>query len=255
MEVVTLSGEWRIRQVGTESEWLPAMVPGCVHTALIAAGRIPDPFYRDNEKAVMWVGEADWEYRRTFQAAPALLAHDRLLMRFDGLDTLATIWLNGVELAQTDNMFRCWQFDVSGMLNPGENELRIQFTSALRVGQAKLAERYLHNWSTDAEKLPGGNYIRKAQSHFGWDWGPKLVTCGIWKDVSLIAVNEARLADLHVRQVHLASGAVELRCEIAVDQWSDESLQVIMSVKLGAGTAAIRSRVVNRNNATITVSL
>ncbi len=135
----------------------------------------------------MWVGEADWLYRRTFDLTAEFLQHNHVLLRCDGLDTLATIWLNGREVGQTDNMFRAWEFDAHSHLYPGENEVVIRFDSALRVGQEKLSRRYIHSRSTDTHKLPGGNYVRKAQCHFSWDWGPQLVTSGIWRDIGLIA--------------------------------------------------------------------
>ncbi len=203
METVTLNGRWKVKQITqTDSDWLTAAVPDCIHTDLLAAGLIPDPFYRDNEQLVMWVGESDWLYRRTFAVSPELLGHDRVLLRCEGLDTLATVWLNGVELGQMDNMFRTREFAVGSILRPDDNEILVRFDSALRIGQEKLAQRYIHSWSTDTHKLPGGNYVHKAQCHFGWDWGPQLVTCGIWRDISLLAFDEARLEDVHVRQDH-----------------------------------------------------
>ncbi|UCG23833.1 MAG: glycoside hydrolase family 2 protein, partial [Chloroflexota bacterium] len=218
MEKVTLNGAWQVKQANrADSDWLDATVPGCIHTDLMAAGVIPDPFYRDNEKQVLWVGEADWLYRRAFTVPAELLAHDQVLLQCDGLDTMATIWLNGAEIGRTANMFRSWEFDVRSLLRPGENEIAIRFDSALRIGQEKLAERYIHSWSTDTHKLPGGNYVRKAQCHFGWDWGPQLVTSGIWRDIQLLAFSQARLADVHIRQDHSQAGQVTLTCTISAD--------------------------------------
>ncbi len=218
MDVLTLNGRWQTRQSSaTDTDWLPATVPGCIHTDLLAANAIPDPFYRDNEKAVLWVGEADWVYRRTFDAPEDFLRHEHVVLRCAGLDTLATIWLNGRLLGRTDNMFRTWEFDARPFLHPGENDIEIRFDSALRYGQAKLAERYIHSWSTEDHKLPGGNYVRKAQCHFGWDWGPQLVTCGIWRDIELAAWDTARLADVHVQQDHTTPGVVTLTCALQIE--------------------------------------
>lgn len=225
MEIISLSGQWQVKQSATpNAEWLAASVPGCIHTDLIAAGVIHDPFYRDYEKQVLWVGEEDWDYRRTFSVQAELLTYDRLLLRCHGLDTLATISLNGSDVGQTDNMFRIWEYDVRPLLKPGDNEIAIRFESALRVGQEKLNARYIHNWSTDTHKLPGGNYVRKAQCHFGWDWGPRLVTCGIWREIELVAYNTGRLADVHVLQDHSKTGAVQLNCRVAVERLSTEAL-------------------------------
>lgn len=227
MKTITLNGRWQVKQATqADSEWLPATVPGCVHTDLLAAAVIPDPFYRDNEQQVLWVGETGWTYWRALQVPAELLRHDRVLLRFHGLDTLATIWLNGAELGRTDNMFRTWEFDVRPRLQPGENEIVVRFDSALRFGQEKLAQRYIHSWSTDSHKLPGGNYVRKAQCHFGWDWGPKLVTCGIWRDVELVAFNTARLADVHIRQDHSQPGQVTLSCHVTAERLAAAPLAV-----------------------------
>ena len=107
MQTVTLNGQWQVKQATQADEaWVAATVPGCVHTDLLAAAAIPDPFYRDNEHQVMWIGEVDWVYRRTFTVAADLLQHERVLLQCAGLDTLATLWLNGTSLGQTDNMFR-----------------------------------------------------------------------------------------------------------------------------------------------------
>ena len=87
---LSLNGDWQVSQAGKD-DWIPAKVPGCVHTDLLAAGKIPDPFYRDNEKAVQWVGQSDWIYRRTFDVPEEVLKNDRVLLRCEGLDTLATV--------------------------------------------------------------------------------------------------------------------------------------------------------------------
>src|SRR5690606_15609386 len=110
MNVQSLAGQWQFRQAGTD-EWLPATVPGGVHTDLLALGRIPDPFVGDNEKAVAWVAEADWEYRYAFAPASDVLAQEKVLLVCDGLDTLAEITLNGQLLGSTDNMFRRYEWD------------------------------------------------------------------------------------------------------------------------------------------------
>ena len=118
----TLSGTWQFRQTGSK-EWLPATVPGGVHTDLLALGRIPDPFVADNEKKVHWVAESDWEYRRSFTLEKALIDEEHRILVCDGLDTLAEVSLNGKLLGKTDNMFRQWAWEVSVLLKAGENEL------------------------------------------------------------------------------------------------------------------------------------
>jgi beta-mannosidase len=204
---VDLGGVWSVRREGAE-ETLPAQVPGCIHTDLLAAGTIEDPYYRDNEDRVQWVSDATWVYTRTFTASEALLAHDTLLLRCEGLDTLATVTLNGVELGRTDNMYRTWEFDVRGALQAGANTLTVTFAPPRPYLEARLAAQAVHGWHGPKE-VPGRSYLRKEPCNFGWDWGPVLVTCGIWRPISLIAYREARLTDLYVAQHH-RDGAVTL---------------------------------------------
>jgi len=115
---LSLNGAWQLYQEG-KGQAIPATVPGCVHTDLLSARLIPDPYYRDNELQVLWVGETDWVYRRSFTVGADLLAHDRVLLRCQGLDTIAHVRLNGQELGYADNMFREWSFDVAGILREG----------------------------------------------------------------------------------------------------------------------------------------
>ena len=243
MKTLTLNGSWQVRQAdNTESAWLAAEVPGCVHTDLLAAGAIPDPFYGDNELAVMWVGEADWLFRRTFSVDADFLEQEQVLLRCGGLDTLGTVRLNGEEIGRTDNMFRTWEFDVKELLRTGENEIEIVFDSALRVGQENLAKRYIHSWSTDTHKLPGGNYVRKAACHFGWDWGPKLVTCGIWRDIELLAF-DARLGGVQVIQDHSRAGQVLLRAEVETQNIAAQAVETQNIASLLGLTVAFEGQI------------
>ena len=178
MKTLTLSGAWQFRQAGTE-DWLPATVPGGVHTDLLALGKIPDPFVADNELKVMWVAETDWEYRRAFTVDKGLLAEPNLSLVCDGLDTLADVYLNGEYLGHADNMFRQWEWDVKDLLKPGENEIRVVFGSPVRFITGKQAQLPLQGGGD----IPGGPHLRKAPCHWGWDWGPKLPPIGVWKEI------------------------------------------------------------------------
>ncbi len=206
MITMTLNGDWKVHQVGNPDS-IPATVPGCVHTDLLAAKKIPDPFYRDNEKQVYWVGEAGWIYRRTFTVDPATLGKSRVLLRCEGLDTLAAVKVNGVEVGRADNMFRQWEFDVKAALKAGANEIEITFDSVLPTIAAGQERQSLHTWGGLLGK--GSGWVRKAPYMFGWDWGPALLTCGIWRDISVVAF-DARLGDVAIRQDHSRKGKVEL---------------------------------------------
>ena len=177
----SLAGAWEFRQAGTP-DWLPATVPGGVHTDLLALGRIPDPFVADNEKRVQWVAETDWEYRFSFRVAPELLSEEQIFLVCDGLDTLATVTLNGHELGRTDNMFRQYRWDVKSFVHDAVNDLHIIFRSPVRYITEKQQIRAMFGVS---QAIPGGPYLRKAPCQFGWDWGPQLPPIGIWKSLRL----------------------------------------------------------------------
>ncbi|MCD6415946.1 MAG: glycoside hydrolase family 2 protein [Planctomycetes bacterium] len=207
-----LTGAWELREaedvglapppgkiaaLGAETEgWMDARTPGCVHLDLIEANRIPDPFYGFNDQEAQWVAERHWLYRRTFDCPAELLEMKRIELVCEGLDTFATLALNGELVARADNMFRRWRWDVTHLLRQEDNELLVLFESPTKRGEA-LAR---------ADKsippplfFPNRSYTRKAQYAFGWDWGPTLNTSGIWRPIFLEGYNTARIAELWAR--------------------------------------------------------
>lgn len=183
-----LNTDWQFIETSREKrgEWLPAIVPSHVHVDLVREGVIGDPFYRMNELGCQWVDAAAWSYKRSFEWQPTDGLSNRIL-RFEGLDTVCTVTLNGTEIAKHDNMHVPLEVDVTKLLKKGTNDLRVDFQPAAAVGEerkaAYLAEQGL---PADAGSFPERSFVRKAQYMFGWDWGPRLVSCGIWKPVSLI---------------------------------------------------------------------
>ena len=166
MHRLDLVGQWRVRREGSD-EAIAATVPGCVHTDLLAAGEIPDPFFGENELTLQWIGEACWTYSRSFSVPESLLHRERVLLRCEGLDTLAEITINGQRVAQTDNMFRSYELDVKALLHAGDrNTISIRFDSPLPTMKRRQAERRIPNWHDD-----GRNWVRKEPCNFGWDWG------------------------------------------------------------------------------------
>jgi len=250
MRFQSLAGGWQFRQAGTV-EWLSANVPGGVHTDLLALDRIPDPFVADNEKRVQWVAESDWEYRYRFTCAPDLLTANQTFLVCDGLDTLATVTLNGQELGCTDNMFRQYRWDVKSCMRATDNELVISFASPVRYITEKQHIRVMPGVS---QAIPGGPYLRKAPCQFGWDWGPQLPPIGIWKDLRLEAYGAARLDDVHVQQRH-DSGSVTVETQITIEQWTDASL--IAEVRVTAPDGATQSERITlaANAATISIPI
>ena len=201
MDCLSLNGEWTVRRAG-ERDGLPARVPGDVYGDLLRAKKIPDPFWRDNEDRLQWIGESDWLYERAFDVPERLLRHDRVLLRCDGLDTLADIAINGRRAGRADNMYRTWEFDVAAALKPGRNTIRVRFRSVVPYvnRRQKAADRPLSQGARG--EIDGRGWVRKEPCNFGWDWGVKAIGCGIWRDISLVAFSGARLADVRVDQDH-----------------------------------------------------
>jgi len=203
MQRYSLSANWQLKQRDSarpilsdfeSGEWIPASVPGTVQQDLLAAGRIPDPFVGLNENDVQWVGDADWLYRCTFQVSESDLQAANLDLCFDGLDTFAIVWLNEERILESDNMFVPVRVAVKDKLKAGANTLYVQFESAMRHGREREAQHgKLHLWNGDSSRL----YVRKAQYHYGWDWGPVVMTAGAWKEIRL-EVYSGRIADVHI---------------------------------------------------------
>jgi beta-mannosidase len=182
----------------TLGNWLPASVPGTVHTDLLALGLISDPFWRDREMALQWIGEKDWIYRTTFEMDGELLLSEEVELILHGLDTFAEVWLNDHMIRETDNMFRIWRVDAKPYLLSGENTLVIRFRSPLPPAlRARAALPYTLPAGNDRGDPPSRVFVRKAAYHYGWDWGPRFVTSGVWRPVELLAWNGARISDLY----------------------------------------------------------
>ncbi len=221
MERINLCGKWYLK--GAQYEGINATVPGCVHTDLLNEEKIPDPFYRDNEHSLMWIGETDWEYSRDFMVSEEMLLNKHIILSCEGLDTLAQIKINGKPSAQTDNMFRTWNFDIKNKLHPGKNNISIYFKSTIPYLEEKNGLRKFHPLEDSIDRMKGVSWIRKMQCSYGWDWGIKCVTCGIWKNIEIQAYNEAKINDVLVRQVH-QKNLVRLNITVNLDQKSGKKM-------------------------------
>ncbi len=249
MRIQSLAGNWEFRQAGTQ-EWLKGRVPGGVHTDLFCLGRIPDPFVGDNEKRVQWVAEADWSYRYQFLCAKELMDEGKVYLVCDGLDTLATVTLNGQVLGKTDNMFRRYEWEIKALLRASSpNELEVTFESPVKFISQKRAAREMPG---PEHSIAGGPYLRKAPCQFGWDWGPKLPPMGIWKDIRLEGYSEARLKEVHLRQKH-TQGNVSIEVRASVEQWG--TAQVNLSARISAPDGCILDKTAAVNNHSGTVEI
>ncbi|MBQ9358170.1 MAG: glycoside hydrolase family 2 protein [Abditibacteriota bacterium] len=197
MKTISLNGAWRLSTAAPAGDiCVPASVPGCVHTDLMAAGVIGDPFYRDNVTADAWVYQTDYTYSRSFDAPEDFVRTGTALLECDGLDTLCRITLNGKPVAATGNMFRRYSFDVTGLIKPGENTIRLDFASSANYCREHAGENRGANLSFS---LPGSEQLRKAVYQSGWDWAPQLPTAGIWQDIRLCAYEAVKIEDIITR--------------------------------------------------------
>lgn len=231
MKQLSLNGAWTLEIPGSDFGTVPASVPGSVYHDLLSAGRIPDPFYRDNETEALQVMEYDFHYSRSFQADRDLLGSDAVLLRCEGLDTLATICVNGTEAGRADNMHRTWEFDVKSLLHEGENTISVRFASPTKF----IRESYRANPADgSADAMEGFPNLRKAHCMFGWDWGPRLPDAGIWRNISLTGVDTARIRDVLVKQFH-EDGRVSLEVCTHVTRLTDAPAAVKVSVTAPGG--------------------
>jgi beta-mannosidase len=229
-----LHDDWTLRDAGGAE--YPATVPGCVHTDLLAAGVIPDPHLGANEAATQWIGWADWQYRTTFPATPAQPG-ERVDLVFHGLDTVTAVTCNDVELGRTENMHRSYRFEVTELIRDGGNELVVDFTSAERFA-AERTEQTGGDWPNPFQRpYP---VIRKMASNFGWDWGPDLVTAGIWRPVELHTWHTARLAS--VRPAVRRDGSGKWTVEVVVDlEYAGEPAEVTVTAEVAGVSASART--------------
>lgn len=221
MKKIILNGKWKAS--GAQFNSIDATVPGCIHTDLLGNNLIKDPYYRDNETDLMWIGKTDWEYSREFEADNSILMHENIKLVCKGLDTFAKISINNEEIAKTNNMFREYEYDVKGKLKKGTNEILIQFASTYPYMEEKIQERWLTITGINHHRITGNNYVRKMQCNYGWDWGPMCVTAGIWRDIEFVAYNEAKISDIHIKQNH-TDNSVVLGIDTTLDDYSDAML-------------------------------
>lgn len=236
-----------------EGIWRPATVPGTVHTDLLAQHLIPDPFVGTNEKAVQWVDKKDWQYRKRWHIKKQELSAEVIELEFKGLDTYADVYLNEHLILQSANMFVSHTVNVKEWLVAGDNELRILFKSPIKTDMPKfLQDSIIYPAGNDASDIPLSIYARKAPYHYGWDWGPRLVTSGIWRPVVLRSWSKVVIRDVYWQQLQLDSTNADMQAEVTIEATvgGDYTLQVTqgktaaalakLPVSLQAGTNVVK---------------
>ncbi|NBD37544.1 MAG: hypothetical protein GVY10_03135 [Verrucomicrobia bacterium] len=210
-----LTGDWTCHRADRPEDKFPARVPGTLHQALLEAGRIPHPFKARNELEVQWVHEHAWVFEREFTLNAEDFAGKSAELVCEGLDTFAQIVINGEPVGQTKNMFRSFRWDVAECLRTGTNRIRVAFDPVMPWIRRKEAERHLFTVNSIEHEPNGRPWVRKEQCNFGWDWGPVLVTCGIWKGIALRCGETCRIGNPLIRQRH-RDGSVHLGIHVEI---------------------------------------
>ena len=221
-----LNEGWKFRQARL-TNWYPASVPGVIHTDLLANSIIEDPFFRLNERGLQWIDKEDWIYETHFTLSPEMLEKQNIRLDFKGLDTYADVYLNDQKILSANNMFREWQVEVKESIRPGENTLKIYFHSPLKIDIPKWDSLPFQYEAGNDQSENGGVFdkkvsvfARKAGYHYGWDWGPRLVTSGIWRPVYLEAWDNLRIENIQIvqEQVSEKSAKIKVVAEIQANQ-------------------------------------
>ncbi len=218
-KIVRLSGDWEMKS-NADSNWQPAQVPGNVYLDLARNGHIQDPLTGIHEQKVRWVDSLEWQYRKAFKLSKMQLKAAHILLQFDGIDTEADIYLNGQKLGRANNMFRSWEYETKKLLRSGENVLILHFSPVIEIARKSIENAPL--------PLPGGDapFIRKAQYQFGWDWAPRLLGCGIWKDVRLTLISAPRLNQPLLTIVELDSSQANIRLSGSIQLANNSNWEV-----------------------------
>ncbi|WP_462251848.1 glycoside hydrolase family 2 protein [Ekhidna sp.] len=221
-----LNDGWEFKQEHS-NDWRNASVPGVVHTDLISHDMIPHPWKGTNENDVQWIENENWLYRTSFTISNSILERNAVDLVFEGLDTYADVRLNGRSILTADNMFRTWRKDVSDLLVEGENTLEIKFISPLKMNAPKLeALGYELPASNETAEMKVSPFTRKSPFQFGWDWGPRLVTSGIWRPVYLEAYDRVRIVDVQVVQKELSEDVAKLEALVELDVEMDGTFEI-----------------------------
>jgi beta-mannosidase len=217
----SLNDGWEFRQrveeaaaTGAEqAAWHGAQVPGVVQTDLLRNKLIPDPYDRSNEAILQWIESCDWEYRDTFEATPEILKRNHVELVFEGIDGPAQVYLNDKLILSPINSFREWRANVKPALKTGANQLLVVFPSPITEGALMAAK---DPWNTQTQ-VAGESYLRKPAYEYGWDWGPRFVLSGLWRAVKLDVWDDAKLANVHIRQRDISAASAHLVVETEID--------------------------------------
>jgi beta-mannosidase len=230
MLLLNLNGEWKMKRID-EVDWIGAVVPGSVYNDLLRAGKMKDPFYRDNEKEILELSKFDYEYKRNFFVEKESLEHDVIILLCEGLDTLCEVFINNISVLKADNMHRTYEVNIKSLLISGENVINVIIKSPTEYVLKKHEELQLLSC---ADAVPGISHIRKAHCMFGWDWGPQLPDMGIWRSISICSYNSGRIDDVYITQNH-SKNKVSLDIRVRVEKWCEAKFCILTSIETPDG--------------------
>ena len=227
---IELNGDWEFYHFETK-QWHSATVPGAIHTDLLANQLIKDPYWETNEQQLQWIENIDWKYRKNFEVTAEQLQDDNIEIEFEGLDTYADVKLNEELIISSTNMFRTWKANIKSFLKVGKNELEVQFYSPLLYNKEKL-DHYPYELPSGCETLDPkvSSFTRKAAYHFGWDWGPRFVTCGIWKPIKINSWNNARITNLYCTTKSISKNEAIITTHISIESSKNEGKQYFLEI-------------------------
>jgi len=254
-----ISDNWTFQQVKGQHNG-EATVPGTIHTDLLKNGAIDDPFYRVNEKDQQWIDKEDWVYQTNLFISTDEMARDNIYLVFEGLDTYADVYINDQLILEADNMFRTWEVDVKQFVSQGDNELRVYLHSPIKKGLALLeAANYAYPAINDQSENGGlgdkkvSIFTRKAGYHYGWDWGPRFVTSGLWRPVVLKSWNSHRIKDVFIQQPHVSASLAQLNALVEIE--ANKASKVELTVSDKSTGAVLAQKIVDVKHGLQSVSI
>ena len=223
-----LNDNWYFRHKG---QWKISKVPGSVHLDLLFHNEIKDPFIGTNEKDVKWIGEKDWNYKLNFRAEKKIFEQKYILILFEGIDTYSEVFLNGQKILDTNNMFHPYTADVRPLLKTDINELLIKFRSPINEVLPKMKDLGYELPADNDQAGKTSPHTRKAPYHYGWDWGPSLVTSGLWKSVFLVGYEEFYLEEAMISNITCNKNLAKLKIELSIPSKVNISVTILLSEK------------------------
>lgn len=253
-----LGGKWKFKG-HRDAQFREAIVPGTVHTDLLNLGEIPDPFIEQNERLVQWVDKEDWIYENVFDVDPETLNRENIILVFEGIDNYGDVFLNDSLILQANNMFRKWEIPVKGLLKEKENRLKVYLHSPIKVDMPKYDALPFHYEAGNDQSDNGGLFekklsvfARKAGYQYGWDWGPRLVTSGIWRPVYLNSWNGPRIDDMYITTKSIDGKNAKMEARVSIE--TSQPFQNGKITLLAAGKPVAQKNVkLAEGNTTVTI--